>query len=63
MPNSTNIVFELPPHAEPSEALLSNIKRYKAEGKPLKFLARMRRVPAGFIFFLDKEYIQKALPN
>lgn len=49
--------FELPPDSEPSEHLLSKIKYYKSKDIPLLYLARMRRVPYGFILYISANYL------
>ena len=55
--DSNRPVFELPPDSEPSEALLSSILYYKRRGMPLLYLARMRRMPYGFLLYVKSKYL------
>jgi len=55
MPQSNKIEFAIPPDGEISDALLSKIKQYENSRKPLIYLARMRRLPYGFLLYLSKE--------
>lgn len=51
-------VFGIPPDGEPSEALLSKIKSATDKGLPLSYLARMNRLPLGYIVFIKAKYLR-----
>jgi hypothetical protein len=56
--NDHNAGYGIPPDGEPSEALLSAIKYYSESGKPLLYLARMRRVSYGYIIHIKSLYLK-----
>ena len=51
-------MYDIPPDGEPSEHLIAAIKYYSQSGKPLLYLARMRRVPYGFMIYVKTKYVK-----
>ena len=47
--------FEIPPDGCISETLQAEISEYENQGRDLKQLARRRRVPIGFIVYLQEK--------
>ena len=49
--------FEIPPDGSPSKALLSKISQAKDAKRPLLYIARMNRMPYGYILYLKAEFL------
>lgn len=56
--NDSRPTFGIPPDGEPSETLLSKIKSYSDRGIPLAYIARMNRLPLGYIVYIKAKYLR-----